>query len=375
MTVRATCLLFVLATGCTALTHADDYDVTASAPDDRICALCPDRPELAHPPCASGVPAPEGEGVYYFALRALDLGTRASGWSEGYQVGLDQDCSDRPDGKPVACTPRTPDSVFETLADGIDNTLATEVLHPLIQQEGVNPQTLMNQSLEAGAGGVLLVIDRWNGTANDDDVGVRLVPSLAVTNADGRGSPSWAGDDVWAVIADRWDPMFPDANVPDTQNKGGTAYVADGVLVWDAREIPDFLLPFGAGGALVDVRLAGVVFTGRLITDQNPKLLLDGVLSGVWSAFLASRNAGRLAEIVSQCDLCAAEAITPFIEDLVHDAPDMLLPSSGGASSCDAISVGFLGSYVESANAGQILPMSAIPQSCAGAEPCAGRDD
>jgi len=361
--------LLVLATACTAVTHADDDAVSDPTPDERICALCPDRPDLAHPPCASGKAAPADEGVYFFALRALDLGTRASGWSEGYQVGLDQDCSDRPAGEPVACVPREPHSPFEFLSDGIDNALATQVLQPLLQETGVNTQTIVNHALEVGGGGVLLIIDHWNGTPNDDVVGVRMVPSLTVSNS-GRTQPSWAGDDVWIVLADRWDPAFPDANVPDTQNKGGVAYVANGVLVWDARDVPDFLLPFGAGGAIVDVRLANVVVTGHLVTDHQPVLFLDGVLAGVWSAFLASRNAQRLAEIVTQCDICEAQSWTPFIEDRVHDAPDMLLPTSGGASVCDAISVGFLGSYVQSANVGQILPPSTIPKSCALAPPC-----
>jgi hypothetical protein len=374
MTLRATCLLFVLATGCTAITNADDYDLAEPSPDERICALCPDHPELAHPPCPSGDSVAAGEGVHYFALRALDLGTRASGWSTNYAVGLDQDCSERPDRVPVMCAPRDPSIVFERLANGIDNALATQVLHPLIQEVGVNPQTLVHQALDSGMGGVLLVINGWNGTPHDDDVGVRLVPSMGVMNTDGRARPSWGGDDVWAVFADRWDPMFPDANVPDTQNKGGKAYVAQGVLVWDAREVPDFLLPFGGEGALVDVRLAGVVFMGRLLTDQHPKILVDGVLAGVWSAFLASRNAGHLAEIVSRCDRCEAEAMTPAIEDLMRDAPDMLLPTSVEATACDGISVGFLGSYVESASVGQILPLGAIAESCAGAPPCAGAD-
>lgn len=358
------------ALSCVTITHADEYAVVQPPEDDRLCARCPQRPDLIHPPCPpEGVTTP-GDQVVFFAMKSLDLGTKASTWSAGYHVGLDQDCSSRPGGKPVMCTQRNPLTVFERLANGVDNALATQVLYPLLQLEEIDPQEFINQSLELGYGGVLLIVDAWNGLPDDDQVNVRLVPAMTTAT----GPPAWDGTDRWIAYADRYDPSLPGRNVPDTDNKTDTAYVTKGTLVWDARSLPAFLMPFGAQGALVQVRLADVVVMGTLQPDQRPRLLTDAALAGVWSAFLASRNSRHLAEVIARCDTCEVERLTPIVEELLGEAPDMLLPASEGASRCDAISVGFLGSYVEIEAVADLLPVSSLPNSCADASPCVPED-
>jgi hypothetical protein len=351
---------------CTATTHADDYEVLVPPKDERLCARCPGRPDLRHVPCPPDSADDSPHEVVVFAMRTLELGTNASTWSTGYNVGLDQDCSSRPGGKPIQCAPRNPLSVFERLAGGVDNALATQVFYPLIQLEGTNPQSLINDSLEHGIGGVLLIVDSWNGLSDDEQVTVRLVPALTTVG----GPPAWDGTDRWIAYADRYDPALPGMKVPDTDIKTSTAYVTGGALVWDARSLLTFRLPFGAGGAVVDMGLADVVVTGRIMDAAAPRLLTDSVLSGVWSSFLASRLGVQLAEMITQCDLCETKRVTPVIENLIYEAPDMLLPSSKGAAACDAISVGFLGSYVETAGVEKLQATSTLPKSCAGAEPC-----
>ncbi len=364
-TVLGSCVL-----SCVAITHADEYGVVEPPEDDRLCARCSPRPDLRHPPCPPDFATTPGEQVVFFAMKAIDLGTKASLWSAGYNVGLDQDCSARPGGKPVMCTQRNPLTVFERLANGVDNALATQVLYPLLQLEENDPQGLINQSLEAGIGGVLLIIDGWNGLPDDDQVTVRLVPAMTTAT----GPPAWDGTDRWIAYADRYDPSLPGRNVPDTDNKTDTAYVTQGTLVWDARSLPAFLMPFGAQGALVQVRLAEVAVMGNLRSEQRPRLLTDAVLAGVWSAFLAVRNSRHLAEVIARCDTCEVDRLTPIVEDLLGEAPDMLLPASQGASKCDAISVGFLGNYVEIEAVVDLLPVSSLPKSCVGAAPCVPED-
>jgi hypothetical protein len=352
---------------CTATTHADDYEVLMPPEDERLCARCPGRPDLRLVPCPPDSAEDSPHGVIVFAMRTLDLGTNASTWGAGYNVGLDQDCSSRPEGKPIECAARNPLSVFERLAGGVDNALATQVFYPLIQVEETNPQTLINDSLEHGVGGVLLIVDGWNGLPDDAQVTVRLLPALTTVGK----PPAWDGTDRWIAYADRYDPALPGMKVPDTDNKTSTAYVTGGTLVWDARSLSTFRLPFGAGGAIVDVGLAQVVVTGRFVDNATPRVLTDSALAGVWSAFLASRRGVHLAEMIAQCDACETARITPIIEDLIAEAPDMLLPASEGATSCDAISVGFLGHYVETAGVAEIRATSTLPKSCEGAEPCA----
>ena len=89
---------------CTSLTHADEYAAAPQPSDNPLCTLCASRPDLRHPPCGPTAPEPAGDVTVVFAMRALDLGIRASGWQSGYLVGFDQDCSDRPDGVPTSCT-------------------------------------------------------------------------------------------------------------------------------------------------------------------------------------------------------------------------------------------------------------------------------
>jgi hypothetical protein len=325
---------------------------------------------LLHPLCPPDFATTPGDEVVFFAMRAFDLGTKASLWSAGYNVGLDQDCSARPGGKPVLCTQRNPLTVFERLANGVDNALATQVLYPLLQLEDDDPQKFINQSLEVGYGGVLLIMDGWNGLPDDDQVTVRLVPAMTTA----AGPPAWDGTDRWIAFADRYDPSLPGRNVPDTDNKTDTGYVTQGTLVWDARSLSAFLMPFGAQGALVQVRLADVVVMGKLQSEERPRLLTDAALAGVWSAFLAARNSRHLAEVIARCDTCQVERLMPIVEDLLAEAPDMLLPASQGASTCDAISVGFLGNYVEIEAVVDLLPVSSLPKSCADASPCISPD-
>jgi len=353
---------------CAGLTHADDFEVAALAPDDRVCAACASRPDLRHPPCGPSSSSTGQDRVAVFAMRALDLGIRASGWSAGYLVGFDQDCSDRPNALPASCTPRTTQG-WVSLDQGVDNALATQVFFPLREVSGSDVQPRVNASLEAGGGSLLLILDSWNGELDDSQVGVRLVAGTRVVNGDGRTRPSWQGDDEWEVYADRGDPGVPEGTVPDARAKSMNAYVSGGVLVWDARAIQPFQALFTVGNANVEFGLENVVVFGEIATYETPQKLINTVLGGVWSAFLASRNAISLAQIATDCDACAAQDASPILETLLKAAPDMLLPASK-AGGCDAISVGFLGSYVEVLRVASIVPMGSIPPSCQGAPRC-----
>jgi hypothetical protein len=354
---------------CASFTHADEFDVAASPPDTRLCIACPSRPDLRHPPCYAGANTAEGDQVVVFALRALDLGTRASGWRADYRVGFDQDCSDRPDGLPASCTPRI-DTGWTSLAGGVDNALATQVLYPLIEASGVDFQAALNESLEAGRGTMVLVIDGWNGTIDDEHVGVRLLFATRVVNDDGRTAPSWEGDDEWEVVAERWDPAFPGRNVPATETHSDDAYVTGGILVWDARSIRPFQTTMPLGAARLDLALSNVAVYGQISTAGRPRKLINAALGGVWDSFLASRNASAIAQMAAGCDPCLARQLGPTIEGLLRTAPDMLLPTSPSPGVCDAISIGLLGSWVEVRRIAAIVPSSSLPSPCADAPPC-----
>jgi len=354
---------------CACLTHADEFDVADAPPDDRLCIVCRSRPDLRHPPCYAGANAAEGDQVVVFALRAIDLGTRASGWQADYRVGFDQDCSDRPDGLPVSCAPRI-DTGWTSLANGVDNALATQVLFPLTEASGVDFQAALNESLDAGRGTMVLVVDGWNGTLDDEHVGVRLLVGTRLVNDDGRTRPSWQGDDEWEVVAERWDSAFPARNVPATETHSDDAYVTGGVLVWDARSVRPFQTTMTLGAARLDWTLSNVAFYGQISLTGQPRKLINATLGGVWDSFLASRSASAIAQMVAGCDMCLARLITPTVEGLLQTAPDMLLPTSPGPGVCDAISLGLLGSWVEVRRIAAIVSSSSLPPSCVDALPC-----
>jgi hypothetical protein len=216
---------------CSVATHAGEYQVGG------LCAMCPSRPDLRHAPCRSG----KGVGgaaadVYYFAMRSIDLGADPSEWVDGYWVGLNQDCSDRPGGMPVLCNSPTKSP---SLPGGVDNALATTLATVVNGARLGDPiQRNMNAEIGGGKWGLLLVLDDWNGTADDDSVGVRLLYTRGAVAADGGSvPPRWDGADFWDAYYVDVDPNLP--GVPDTAFKGGTAYVASGHLVWDARSVID----------------------------------------------------------------------------------------------------------------------------------------
>lgn len=365
----AAAALAMLLPACTSYTHADEFEVAEATSEPPLCQLCPAHPELRHPPCAPQSASDSGDLVVVFALRALDLGIRASGWTSGYIVGLDQDCSDRPGGIPTSCVPRT-QTGWASLSGGVDNALATQVLFPLLEDANIDLQVEVNQALDKGQGSILLVVDSWNGQLDDPQVGVRLVPGIKVVNSDGRTQPSWNGDDEWAVFADRWDPDFPGRYVPDSVTKSRDAYVKAGTLVWDARSVHPFGVMFAVGGANVELDLENVVMFGGITTYDRPRQLINAVLGGIWSSFLAYRKAEALAQIAEQCDACAVKDMAPNVERLLQSAPDMLLPTSSAPGVCDAISVGFLGSYLEIGHITSLVPLADMPVSCAGVPAC-----
>ncbi len=353
------------------MTHAGDFSVSAKSEPVRLCDACAMRPDLRHPPCPPAMANEGANGIYMFALRSVDIGSEASTWGVDYPIGIDQDCSDRPEGNPVECISPSQTGQWGRLSGGVDNALATQVFYPVQQLTNINPRDRITASLEAGLGVHIVLLDGWNGTPNDPRVGVRMLMTSRLANADGRRQPTWQGDDEWIVYADGWDNDFPAMRIPDTTAKSPDGYVRDGILVWDARALAAFRITFIAiGGGVFEMPLANASLFGRLAMADRPRLLTNGVISGLWNAHFASRSARAITQLGMQCDPCGTVNATPIVEKLIAEASDMLLPSSQGATYCDAISVGLLGNYVEIKAITGIVPAASIPISCADAGVC-----
>ncbi len=338
---------------CTAWTHAEDYAVGG------LCAACASRPDLRHAPCRTGTGPAQPEGVYFFALRSVDLGADPAEWVDGYGIGIDQDCSDRPDGMPILCAPTTR-GPWISLPGGVDNSLAAQTFASDVTgtRLGGPIQQTMNREIQAGKWGYLLVIDGWNGTDNDDGVGVRLVYTHGAVAPDGGATPPhWDGTDVWNTFAQACDPTLPGCDptlscsgVPDSAVKGGTAYVTAGQLVWDGSAINGATLRLennaSAGVGAIEIDLANLALIGTL----SPQGISHGSLSGLLPTSTAHVYPDFLLGNPGNAAICAfREAYRPLVDanPLAPEwagpiAPDMPTPGTSADvnAPCSSVSVG-----------------------------------
>jgi hypothetical protein len=240
---------------CQIVTHAHDYGI----PDYGICSTCGYRTDdLRRPPCPPRA-APAGSDRYVYAWRRISLGGNPETLDRpGYDVGFDQDCSTRaPSGLPAMCEPvfdpdvppsqLIPLPAWAPLPHGIDNSLGQRFIAPLLAfarsfGRSVDVDALLSQALEQGTFGEIVVVDGWNGTADDDDVSATFVGSSHGT----QGSPPrWDGEDVWV----------PNSSADSYPHLKG--YVSGGMLVVDSRGLgeEDSTFTIGSASAVLQSRL------------------------------------------------------------------------------------------------------------------------
>jgi len=360
-------LCLCLLTACTTITKAEDFSVAPEGEQGRLCDRCPPDPNLRHAPC----PPTEGSGdggVVFFAVRTMDFGYQPAGWVDGYHAGMDQDCSARPSGTPVTCSPRSQDT-FVPLPEGIDNALAQSVLEPIDAQTPHSLRVGLLGSVEQGEGGMLLILDGWNRTANDPHVGARWMATKSTT--DGK-PPRWDGTDRWLAFATGWDAQLP--GVPVTAyNVTSTAYVREGQLVWDIRGEETLRLFFQSRGAVLRLDLRDGVMMGKVEESSVGSVVRGGSFAGVWSLYDAERHAGSLAQLAGGCDAAVWCPLEDGVRDRLRIAPDMHVAGSdkGTSDACDAISVGIEVSLEQTGGVDDLAEAAELSMSCAGqAGPC-----
>ncbi len=293
----------------------------------------------------------------------MDLGYEPEGWVEGFRAGMDQDCSDRPDGTPVACAPRSPDNVIP-LPEGIDNALAQSVLAPL---DAMTPHSLkagLGESLERGEGGMLLILDGWNSTANDPHVGARWITTKGTT--EGK-PPRWDGTDRWLAFATGWDAQLP--GVPVTAyNVTSTAYVRDGELVWDVRGEETLRMFFQSRGAVLRLDLRDGAMMGKVEQSGSGLVIREGSFAGAWSLYDAERHAGSLAQLAGGCASAVWCPLERGVRDRLRIAPDLHVAGSDKTEgdTCDAISVGIAVTLEQTGGVDGVVPVAGLSESCAG---------
>jgi hypothetical protein len=304
--------------------------------------------------------------VAFFAVRKLDFGYEQGTWVDGYHAGMDMDCSTRPDGKPVQCKPRVASGVVPPLPHGVDNALAQSVIRPIAKEPGFALGSSLAEAIEQGQGGLLLILDGWNGSNYDPNVSARLVATQGT--ADGL-PPRWDGTDRWVAFATAWDAKLP--GVPKTSyNETRTAYVANGWLVWDVREEETLRLTLQSRGAVFRLDLRDGVLLGKLDSTSSPTRITEASFAGTWNVNDAERHVGSLGQLAGGCDSVLWCPLESSIRKRLDEATDMLLPFhvDGNASpTCDAISVGMA---VEMEGTGGVDALvDTPPLSCGGMTP------
>jgi len=351
---------------CTLLTHAEDYAVGPLAPDTRLCAACPQAPQLTHPPCpATDVSPSDDPSVRFYVTKTIDLGSHPSEWGTTFfHAGFNLDCSSRPDGTPP-CTPFGPTpQTWAPLANGIDNAFATQVLSPLLAPPiSIDVEQSVNAGLTSGTWAWILAIDHWNGAADDSQVGVRV---LQAEGPSAGGAPTWSSDETWIAYADGWDAAFATGTLPDTTFKTDDAYVTQGTLVWDMRALGlqtlDLQTPaVTSGSAILPLPIEPVGLFGQLSEDALDPASFGGLLQNEILVFgvldVASVKSGA-------CDPGLACQVAGQLTNSIASAVDTVSLSTPGASFCNRISFGADPYFVRIGGVSGLAPTTSEPMSC-----------
>jgi len=336
--------LLGLAAGCELVTHSDDFTVMQRAPYQGACNACPTSAlDLRHAPCPTDSAAADLDQTFTYAARRFYFG-HPDDWSTpesaaAFKLGLDQDCSDRPTGKPVLCQPLTPDGgllePWSALPHGIDNALIQRVLGPLYQYADLQGMPFdldssVSQTHEKGRYGLMMQVEGWNGTPDDPSVKLSIFASPGIT-AD-NGPPRWDGTDVWS----RYDDVDALTSHYFTISRV-SGYVARGVLVVDDRQKGDIVFRFPTARGTFSFLINNVVFLGGITRTKLGYMTMSAQAS-LASLYSTSDEA---AHVLSGCNPGIEDKLKKALPQLLLGAADMPSdPQNGVDAPCGAISMG-----------------------------------
>jgi hypothetical protein len=342
-------------------------------------------------------------GRQVFALRdvVLDQHTLAYPWYDigydldGYQTATAADAvTDGAECVPPAAlsanpyadwTETRPPPVMLDGNDGIDNVFGERLYllhHAAGSSDDAALETTIRLDQESGRGTWILVLDGWNGEANDPRVTVSLVHAAGGTPcshvesvefddayrlvlAEDGTTPApapgwWSGGDCWWV---RGDSLAMDGSTPSTLDD--LAYVSEGTLV---VRLPDRVaLPFFAGPLGSLMHLTDAVLTARIERTST-----SAGLAGLHHVTVAGRWAlSDVAQDLTHLAVCGV--VRSVVQNQVDQMADLRSNPQDAHSlnqPCNALSVGFLfQAGVSAALAGgdvaaSIGPSEPLPEHC-----------
>lgn len=298
-------------TACSLLTSYEGLEGNAKVdgatppplPDSSVAEVVVVPPE---DPCTSeGVPSPPDGGAVtgdvgrlVGALRTIRL---AGGDAGTFGLNMDRTCG-------ASCVSSAAKPPMDP-PTGIDN--AAFDLFQLLKSTGFRlDDQAFNDGIKSGLWGLVVRVDGYSGTADDDAVQVEIMNAAGVNKGDGGAHLD--GTDEWTI-----DSRSMVSGVSLFRSK--VAYVRGDVLVARFERFPPTMRGSG-GGSLVLVlspELFAVTLTAKVVSQADGGLTLeDGKLVGVMppEQFLLQ---------IQQLGLCANDTLFPTAIDYVCGVRDL----------------------------------------------------
>ena len=330
------------------------------------------------PPKIPGTSSPNDSVEVLFALRNIFLKQNGE---QGRNIGLDLDGRNSQSVDNVEC--RAPDDTASPVLDGtrgIDNALGLEVLGTLPAAVPCIEDDLMYHH-GRGEGTIMILLRKWNGLENDDNVEVTITRSWEATSEDPEdltfggdtgtelvkidctpvppatycpaANPIWDADpgtDYWYI--DRND--FDGADITDPIRPQDGSYVTRNRLV--VPLIERFEIPLAVGVEVdpeteervskgkLDILLSDGFLFADMVKKQSAGT--DGGANEEYHEITFGAIAGRFAIEDLKLATPALGICNPFFAAGQNDAFDaaadvMTVPGTGGPEAeCNAVSIG-----------------------------------
>jgi hypothetical protein len=287
------------------------------------------EPEPPPDPCKHAVPpkppAKQDDDQKQFNITfaadnmRLDTGADSpNALSKPQGLDLDNTCScGVADAAPSCEAPAGSQSQCDKDDQGRDNVAGGLLQIALAQLRDLGPEGIY-QNIHKGFYTVLFSVTAWNGTPNDDQVGVAVFMSPGVDNPKDENvnliPPNFDGNDHWKL---------DEGSIQDGQNHLGQtcefptlcqptaldayAYVSNGKLVAHFESVP---FGFGTGPSRVAIPFNSAVLVASL-TGTEPNFRLEGELAGRWPAEAIIKGIANAAVVDHQTDAATAICTQP----------------------------------------------------------------
>jgi hypothetical protein len=323
---------------------------------------CPDF-EPPAPPAADD-PSDAGDQTFVVAVHTIDFGIGdppAVSGLLGYDLDKVYTCCD---GGPESCNAAVVGQTHCDDPSGRDNA-GGKLISTLASLDSAEFNTsTISQRLQDGIYSILLQVQHYNGTANDQQVTAALYGSDGV---EGDAGALWNGSDQWSI--DDSFVVTPDASPLLPTDFDGNAYVTNGTLVMHVT------FPISLGTSTTStftVTLTSGVITGQIMPAGNGTYALKtGNIAGRWNVSELLSSLQTVA--IAGQSLCPGSQTYSFVKQQICGAADIMTDYTKDltGATCDALSLG-IGYTADPALLGDVVPTAVKTSLC---PPDAGLDN